>query len=538
MPTIPTPNIQRRWKALPGEPVGDAGDPYTGYDRFGRTERMRWGKVETGGSFTPLVDVKWGYDQNSQKTWKKDALAPPSTAQDQIFTYDELVQLTMRQAGMLNINHTAVVGIPAQQENFSYDETGNWKAYQKHVNGAAVIDQSRVNNKSNQVTQIDGSSTGVSYDKNGNMLTVPTGDALSDPSNRVVWDGWNRPVRVYDADDSLIAEYRYDGLGRRITVTTAGVTRHTYYDDQWRSIEERINDSTTPERQHVWHPGDRWELLLRDRSTANNGVMDERLYPMKDQFDPVALADASGNVVERYAYSAFGIPSFLNPDFTPKDGNTSSYLWNFLFHAEFQDAETGWFNYGYRYYVPTLGRWLSRDPIGEDGGENLYVMGENNLPNFFDAYGLKSKMPYPLPNFDRDKLHQYPGERPIPKYIYLNEGDLFSQQDSIDTFAPPKRKICCYTVQTQGSKSDVYDHNGSWFCSIKCRASDSTIQKILSKIDNSATKAYKPCDKKNSKNCDKKKTILTETNVKAYFVVSKCVCVNKYEKIEVIIHYC
>jgi hypothetical protein len=49
---MPTPAIQRRWKNLPGEPVGDAGDPYTGYDRFGRTEQMRWIKPHTrGGGF-------------------------------------------------------------------------------------------------------------------------------------------------------------------------------------------------------------------------------------------------------------------------------------------------------------------------------------------------------------------------------------------------------------------------------------------------------------------------------------------------------
>jgi RHS repeat-associated protein len=59
------------------------------------------------------------------------------------------------------------------------------------------------------------------------------------------------------------------------------------------------------------------------------------------------------------------MPTFLNADFTPKEPNTSTLDWHFLFHAEFADTETGWFNYGYRYYVPTLGRWLSRDPIGK-----------------------------------------------------------------------------------------------------------------------------------------------------------------------------
>ncbi|MDI6810040.1 MAG: RHS repeat-associated core domain-containing protein, partial [Candidatus Eisenbacteria bacterium] len=44
--------------------------------------------------------------------------------------------------------------------------------------------------------------------------------------------------------------------------------------------------------------------------------------------------------------------------------------------------------YGYRYYSPELGRWLSRDPIQERGGRNLYVCGRNNLIVFIDPLGL------------------------------------------------------------------------------------------------------------------------------------------------------
>jgi RHS repeat-associated protein len=384
-----TPSLQRRWKNLPGEPVGDAGDPYTGYDRFGRTEQMRWIKPHTGDSgFDTLVNVQWGYNRASQKTWRKDLLAPSSTGQDQHFGYDGLYQVTERQRGLLNVNTTAVGGVPAQQENFSYDETGNWITYKQSNEGALGIDQSRVNNRSNQMTQVDGSSAGISYDANGNMLTVPTGDGLTGPSRKLVWDAWNRLRKVSDEEGNVIAEYQYDGTMRRTKVESGGVTKHCYYDDQWRTVEERLDASTTPVTQHVWHPTDRWELLFRDRSTANNGTLDERLYSLKDQLDPVAICDTSGSVVERYEYTAFGMPTFLNEDFTPKEGNVSIFDWNFLFHAEFADTETGWFNYGYRYYVPTLGRWLSRDPIGIAGGMNLYLMDGNYPMDTQDWLGL------------------------------------------------------------------------------------------------------------------------------------------------------
>lgn len=44
--------------------------------------------------------------------------------------------------------------------------------------------------------------------------------------------------------------------------------------------------------------------------------------------------------------------------------------------------------YGYRYYDPVTGRWPSRDPIGEEGGTNLYGMVGNDMVNREDYLGL------------------------------------------------------------------------------------------------------------------------------------------------------
>jgi hypothetical protein len=44
--------------------------------------------------------------------------------------------------------------------------------------------------------------------------------------------------------------------------------------------------------------------------------------------------------------------------------------------------------YGYRFYNPSLGRWLSRDPLGERGGINLYGFVGNNPVLNMDGLGL------------------------------------------------------------------------------------------------------------------------------------------------------
>lgn len=60
----------------------------------------------------------------------------------------------------------------------------------------------------------------------------------------------------------------------------------------------------------------------------------------------------------------------------------------FRFSTKYQDEETGLLYYGYRYYDPNRGRWLSRDPIGESGGWNLFSLSENSPPDKIDPLGL------------------------------------------------------------------------------------------------------------------------------------------------------
>jgi len=60
----------------------------------------------------------------------------------------------------------------------------------------------------------------------------------------------------------------------------------------------------------------------------------------------------------------------------------------FRFSTKYCDDETGHYYYGYRYYSTTTGRWLSRDPIGESGGLNLFAFCGNDPANNADPLGL------------------------------------------------------------------------------------------------------------------------------------------------------
>jgi RHS repeat-associated protein len=64
-----------------------------------------------------------------------------------------------------------------------------------------------------------------------------------------------------------------------------------------------------------------------------------------------------------------------------------AYVNPFRFSTKYQDDETGFLHYGYRYYDPGTGRWLSRDPLEEKGGANIYGFVVNSPINKFDKDG-------------------------------------------------------------------------------------------------------------------------------------------------------
>ena len=90
------------------------------------------------------------------------------------------------------------------------------------------------------------------------------------------------------------------------------------------------------------------------------------------------VTDVDGNLVGQYDYDAWGNEVVVSGQMAVDFGFTGHY-----FHQP-----SGMNLAMYRAYSPTLARWLSRDPIGEKGGLNLYGYVENNPINLWDPLGL------------------------------------------------------------------------------------------------------------------------------------------------------
>lgn len=352
------PNLEMTYILQGGEPVGDAGDQYTGLDRFGRLVDNRW----INGDGSDMNRVEYGYSEASNRIWRQNIVA--GTGQDEFYTYDGLYQLGDLQRGTLNDDQTGISGTPAWEEEFTYDPIGNWQNYLTNVSGSTTLDQARTQNMANETTSIAGSSTLVGYDQAGNMTTTPQ-PADWDSAYELTYDAWSRLVTVASGGTE-VASYAYDGLNRRTVKTTSAETRQYYYSAKWQILEEEVATSTSPDRQFVWGLQGIDDLIFRDWFTGSP----QRLYAMGDGMSVTAITDNSGTVQERYGYDAFGNVNVMDASFDPEDG--SSYDWETLFCGYRWDDETGFYQVRNRYLQPSLGKWLTRGPYW-GGGRNEFI---------------------------------------------------------------------------------------------------------------------------------------------------------------------
>ncbi|MPM59528.1 hypothetical protein SDC9_106372 [bioreactor metagenome] len=218
------------------------------------------------------------------------------------------------------------------------------------------------------------------YDADGNMLTY--GDWS------YTYNGENRLIAAEKSD--YREEYGYDYMGRRIekrTYTPAVLGMlgdftldHTYkyVYDGYKQIAEYLDGDL--QRLYVWNPVGLDTPVWVQEGTARYAYLSDGNKNIRQLFDE------SGLSVAEYDYSPFG--TVLSA--------TGSYATvnPFRFSSEYLDSETGLVYYNYRYYSPTLGRWINRDPIGEEGGMNLYTMVRNNIIGLQDKFGLNIAMVY------------------------------------------------------------------------------------------------------------------------------------------------
>ena len=204
-----------------------------------------------------------------------------------------------------------------------------------------------VDNLSNRYSAIGPDS--LDYDNAGN-LTLDADDYEYE------YDYENRIVKI-TKNSTTIAEYAYDALGRRIRKIAGGATRLYYYNDK-NQVLTAFDDSATLKEWNVF--GNYIDELL----LAWNGYcIGDNLYSI------AALVNASGTVLERYEYGAYGQPTVYNADYSSSyDQSQLANPQEYLFtgrRVDFLDSGNLKLQYNRnRYYSYNLRRWLTQDPLG------------------------------------------------------------------------------------------------------------------------------------------------------------------------------
>lgn len=195
----------------------------------------------------------------------------------------------------------------------------------------------------------------------------------------------------FDAADRLTdfagqAQFGYDMDGLRIEKTVGGACTYAVYDGI-RLLAEFTSDGTanTLTATYTWGPTG---LLER---TTYSGQGQHSVYYQYDEHGNVAQRlDDDGNVLSTDVYDPWG--NLLSGG-DPTDPVGYGGQWGY-----YTDHETGLLLCTLRYYDPAAGRWLTRDPIGYQGGLNLYAYCGNDPVDALDPSGLLSDYIYALAN--------------------------------------------------------------------------------------------------------------------------------------------
>lgn len=337
--------------------VLNPGGSSSNYLYFPNAQDKHLQQIKSVNSTNALISqFDYTYDAEGQiTTWKKNytGLAAPQRFD---LGYDNADQLLT--APLKNATTNALI----KQYTYGYDPASN--------RTSELVATTTTTSTPNNVNEITSQSGGVNrtliYDLNGSIT--------SDGGTRTFeWDGANRLVAINYTGFTTRSEFSYDGLNRVA------------------KIVEKTGSTINSTRKFVWCGQEKCEF--RDATNAvtlriyaqgqHNGTTP--FFYTRDHLGSIhEMLKGAGTVVARYDYDPYGRSTTILGT-TPTDMN---------FTGLYRHAKSNLDLAAYRTYDPDLGRWLSRDPIAEKGGLNLYAYVQNRAVDRVDPLGLETIIYY------------------------------------------------------------------------------------------------------------------------------------------------
>jgi len=374
-----------------------------------RTQRLTIIRVERATGL--LQDLRYQYDpvgnvlnarDEAQQTriWRNQRVEPAS-----LYGYDSLYQLVsasgreMANAGRQNSRSTPAF-VPLASDNatytrytrhYHYDTAGNLTQIRHSApatNNGYTTDIT-ISNRSNR--GVTSSLTGIPEEVDalftaaGHQLQLQPGQAL-DWTPRGELQKVTPLVRDGAPGDHEL--YRYDAHCQRVLKSSTQQlnSQQVIY---LGNLELRTSGKEDLQVLCVGEAGHAQARVLHWVAGKPAEIANDQLrYQYADLIGSHGLElDGSGSLISQEEYYPYGETSV----WAARSAVESDYK-TVRFSGKERDA-TGLYYYGYRYYQPWIGRWLSADPAGALDHSNLYCMVRNNPIRYFDDQGLMLQSP-------------------------------------------------------------------------------------------------------------------------------------------------
>ena len=287
-------------------------------------------------------------------------------------------------------------------QSWSLSTVGDWNSVT--TNGTA---QTRTHGPTHELLAIGGL-TGT-IDVKGNTKRLPGGFS----NYTMDWDCDNRLVGATSSSTKISYEpeidghhevsFRYDALGRRVSrafnvyennkdkgegIELISSEEVVFVQADQQTIADYVGGAppATPTYHYVY--GSYIDEPVVRKGAGTSGTV--HYYHRNQQFSIYAITDAAANIVERYAYTAYGQPTILNAAATVIA--TSAISNRYTYTAREWDATVGLYHFRARWMSGLTGRFLTRDPIKYAGGPSLYLYCKDSPAYRMDALGLDDGM--------------------------------------------------------------------------------------------------------------------------------------------------
>jgi RHS repeat-associated protein len=311
----------------------------------------------------------------------------PAPLSSSVVSYDRLSRLTSRKEGValppvpsVTTQHVAdtylssVGGLPGNvEERFEVDFADQTLRRETRVAGEPPSFRELTPGPFCKLSAVDG--VPVVHDGHGNLV--------DDGERQFVYDAFDRLKRVVrKSDAAVLLEQEHDGFGRVAKRSVLGGNASSFLYEGSSILGELTPGGGRTERVPGAHPG---ETVCVTRNSELHWLHQDELCNL------LATTNASGSVVDRYAYSSFGKPRVANASGALRSAPASEIEPIFGGHSFLPTA--GIFMMGPRAYEPDFGRFLQPDPAWPRDSASPYAYAGHDPVNVIDLTGLSLPQP-------------------------------------------------------------------------------------------------------------------------------------------------